>query len=107
MIHTHGGQDKNANEPSKLISEVAMVRLQFKVLVVHLQLQYINSIYIVSTEYLQVSTKYLHSIYTVSTQVLVRLQPGDNELKFDFLGVTDTLRVTFADRASSALYTVR
>ena len=49
----------------------------------------------------------MHSIYTVSTQVLVRLQPGDNELKFDFLGVTDTLRVTFADRSTSALYTVR
>ena len=52
MIHTHGGQDKNANEPSKLISEVAMARLQFKVMVqVHLHFQCVNS-----------STQYLHRI---------------------------------------------
>ena len=56
MIHTRA-EDKNANEPGKLISEVPMVKLKFK--------------------------------------VLVQLHPGDNEIVFDFLGVKDTLRISF------------
>ena len=42
-------QDRNANEAGKLISEIPMVKLKFK--------------------------------------VLVQLYTGDNEIKFDFLGV--------------------
>ena len=66
MIHTRA-EDKNANEPGKLISEVPMVKLKFK--------------------------------------VLVQLHPGDNEIMFDFLGVKDTLRISFNQVSSP--YTVR
>ena len=66
MIHTRA-EDKNANEPGKLISEVPMVKLKFK--------------------------------------VLVQLHPGDNVITFDFLGVKDTLRISFNQVSSP--YTVR
>ena len=66
MIHTRA-EDKNANEPGKLISEVPMVKLRFK--------------------------------------VLVQLHPGDNEIVFDFLGVKDTLRISFNQVSSP--FTVR
>ena len=59
MIHTRAEQDRNANESGKLISEVPMVKLKFK--------------------------------------ILVQLHPGDNEMKFDFLGVKDTFRIRYAD----------
>ena len=67
MIHTKAEQDKNANEPGKLISEVPMVKLRFK--------------------------------------VMVQLHPGDNEIMFDFLGVKDTLRISFSPLSSP--FTVR
>ena len=57
MIHTRGEDDRNANESHRHITEVPMVKLKFK--------------------------------------VLVLLQPGENELKFDFLGVKDTIRIFY------------
>lgn len=60
MIHTQEEQDSNANEAHKLINEVPMVKLKFK--------------------------------------VVCRLFPGENNLKFDFLGVKDTIMLTYRDR---------
>ena len=57
MLHTKVDQEKNANEMERLISEIPMVKLKFK--------------------------------------VVVKLHQGDNEIKFDFLGVKDILRISF------------
>ena len=57
MIHSKGEQDSNANETKKQITEVPMVKLKFK--------------------------------------VLLLLHQGENEIKFDFLGVQDTLRILY------------
>ena len=67
MIHTRAEHDKNANETGKLISEVPMVKLRFK--------------------------------------IMVQLHHGDNEIIFDFLGVKDTLRISFSPLSSP--FTVR
>ena len=59
MIHTQGEQDTNANEAHKLITEVPMIKLKFK--------------------------------------VVCQLYPGENDIKFDFLGVKDSLRLTYRE----------
>ena len=59
IIHTRGQEDSNANQSHKQITEVAMVKLKFKVLLV--------------------------------------LHPGENQVKFDFLGVNDNLRIFYRD----------
>ena len=61
MIHTHSRQeeDRNANESHKHITELPMVKLKFK--------------------------------------VLLLLHPGENQVKFDFLGVKDNLRIFYRD----------
>lgn len=60
MIHTQADQDSNANEAHKLITEVPMVKLKFK--------------------------------------VICQLYQGENDIKFDFLGVKDTLRLTYREK---------
>ena len=62
MIHSQVNEDSNANEAHKLITEVPMVKLKFK--------------------------------------VVCQLFPGENNLKFDFLGVKDNLRITYRELVS-------
>ena len=62
MIHTQVDEDSNANEAHKLITEVPMVKLKFK--------------------------------------VVCQLFPGENNLKFDFLGVKDNIRLTYRELVS-------
>ena len=59
IIHSRGQEDSNANQSQKHITEVAMVKLKFK--------------------------------------VLLLLHPGENQVKFDFLGVKDNLRIFYRD----------
>ena len=59
IIHSRGPEDSNANQSNKLITEVPMVKLKFK--------------------------------------VLLLLHPGENQVKFDFLGVKDNLRIFYRD----------
>ena len=59
IIHSRGQEDSNANQSQKHITEVAMVKLKFK--------------------------------------VLLLLHPGENQVKFDFLGVQDNLRIFYRD----------
>ena len=59
IIHTRGQEDSNANQSNKLITEVPMVKLKFK--------------------------------------ALLLLHPGENQVKFDFLGVKDNLRIFYRE----------
>jgi len=65
MIHTQGEQDSNANEAQKLITEVPLIKLKFK--------------------------------------IVCQLYKGENDIKFDFLGVKDTLKIWYREPVTEYL----